>query len=272
VPCFEFECYPCGKCAGCLSKRSSDWAIRLTHEKKSHSEASFITLTHSDDNVVDVEKHIAQEFLRRLRKKLAPKKIRFYLVSEYGEKGHRPHYHAIIFGHDFSRDDGAAVIRRGLYSSPLLEAAWGLGHVSSGEVTDASIKYVTNYILQKEDVPSVFEIEKGFRKRLPVFALMSRNPGIGSKWIASHCGETYRDDNVVVSGLRLRPPRFYDIKTFGEDVESMKALRQQRRSARLAEMIRSPGTYLDRIQPARRIAAKKIFESRRRMTKSKGEI
>lgn len=274
MPCHNFQDgYPCGKCGGCLESRASDWSIRLAHEKRFHDESSFITLTFADGNVVDVEKAVCQDFMKRLRKRLSPKRIRYYLVAEYGDKGGRPHYHAIIFGHDFSRDDGATVVRRGLYTSPLLEAAWGLGHVSSGEVTDASIRYVSNYVLGKEDVPSFVSLETGeARPCAPVFALMSRNPGIGARWIDDHSAETYRDDDVVVSGFRRKPPRYYDKRVFKDDDAAMLALRQRRRDDRLKVMLRSPRTWLANQDPARKVAAVKIWKSKRALRDSQGEL
>lgn len=210
--------------------------------------------------------------MKRLRRRLAPAKIRFYLVSEYGEKNDRPHYHAIIFGHDFSKDPGAQLVKRGLYTSPLLEAAWGLGHVSSGEVTDASIRYVCNYVLEKEDVPLFVSIETGeSRPCSPVFALMSRNPGIGANWIDAHAAETYRDDDVVNAGFRRQPPRYYDTRTFKDDDVSILALRQSRRSDNLRPMVRNPENWLEKNHPARRKAEAEIWKAQRAL-KPKGEL
>jgi len=216
--------------------------------------------------------------MKRLRRRLEPARIRFYAVSEYGEKNNRPHYHAIIFGHDFSRDEGARLVKRGLYSSPLLEAAWGLGHVSTGEVTDASIRYVCNYVLDKEDVPLYVSQETGeSRPCAPVFALMSRNPGIGAAWIDAHSQETYRDDNVVNAGFRRQPPRYYDKRAFPDSPDpdskytgkknlqnlGLLALRQARRSANLETLERDPANWLQNNDPLRRAAEAEIWKSKK---------
>lgn len=270
MACHRMGQFPCGKCPGCLEKRSSDWSVRLVHENQSHDESSFITLTFEDDSVVDVSKEVASLFMKRLRKRLEPKRIRYYLVSEYGEKGHRPHYHAIIFGHDFRKDEGSKPVRSGLYTSPILEAAWGLGHVSSGSVSDASIRYVTNYILGKDDVPEVLDLETGVsRKRAPVFALMSRKPGIGADWIERHMGETFRDDNVVVNGFTRKPPRYYENRVFRFDDESVKVLRSRRRSDRLKKLEKKPEEWLRQNHPDRRVANVKIWKSRQSLKRGK---
>jgi hypothetical protein len=39
-----------------------------------------------------------QKFMKRLRDRIKPLKIRFFHCGEYGDKTRRPHYHALIFG------------------------------------------------------------------------------------------------------------------------------------------------------------------------------
>jgi len=266
MPCYETERFPCGKCPGCLATRSSEWSVRLGHELKSHDCASFITLTHADDGVIDVDKETCKLFLKRLRKRLEPERIRYYMVSEYGEEKDRPHYHSIIFGHDFSKDSGATKIKVDLWTSPLLEKAWGLGHVSTGEVTPARIRYVSNYVLEKAESPKFMSPETGEeRDREPVFSLMSRQPGIGAKWIDKHMGETYRDDDVVSGSFRRRPPRYYDNRVFGDDPLSLESLRARRRLTKMQKMCKNPVTYYANLDPLRKEAAVKIDRARRAM-------
>lgn len=261
MPCFKMGHYPCGKCEGCLSSRSSDWSVRLAHELKSHELSSFITLTYAVD-VGSVSKRDAQLFLKRLRFLLEPRRIRFYLVSEYGDKSKRPHYHAIIFGHDFSKDPGAHQVRRGLFTSPLLEKAWGKGHVSSGPVNPATIRYVTNYIMGKGDTPEGCE---------PTFSLMSRRPGIGARWIDEHQAETYRTDTVRVGDFTRRPPRYYDTRVTCGDAGSKLALAAARRERALLSCRRlGDEEYLKNLHPDRRVADAAIFKSRKSMTQ--GEL
>lgn len=255
MPCFNFGRFPCGKCDGCLSSRSSDWSVRLSHELKDHQASSFITLTY-EVNPVSVCKRDAQLFLKRLRSLLVPRRIRYYLASEYGGKTFRPHYHAIIFGHDFSKDPGAHEVRRGLFTSPLLLSAWGLGHVSSGTVSDASIRYVTNYILTKDATPSGCE---------KTFSLMSRRPGLGANWIDAHQAETYRTDSVVVGSFERRPPRYYDNRATCGDTAAKTALKVRRRASVLSRILADESDYLANLAPERREAEAKIFRSQKSM-------
>ena len=95
---------PCGQCIGCRLERSRQWAVRCMHEASLHDENSFLTLTYSDENLPPGGSlHLPdfQNFMKRLRKSIAPKRVRFYHCGEYGDILSRPHYHALLFGYDF---------------------------------------------------------------------------------------------------------------------------------------------------------------------------
>lgn len=276
MACDKLDRYPCGKCEGCLSARASEWAVRLDAEQETHSEACFVTLTYGEPGPVDVNKEDPQLFFRSLRKKLAPKKIRYFLGSEYGSTTHRPHYHAILFGHDHASDEDARIVKYSnglpLYTSPLLESCWPHGFVSSGSVTAASIRYVANYLTGKAENHKWMDPETGVeRDCAKVFALMSRNPGIGGKWIDKHVQETYKDDTVQLAGMIRQPPKYFDYRAFKNDRLSLLALRRYRRDLKTAEMYRDPEKFLLEAHPDRRVAQIKINKARRALP-NKGEI
>lgn len=122
---------PCGQCIGCRLERSRQWAIRCVHEAYGSEDNAFITLTIGpwckwpnplkEDFTVSLNKSIFQKFMKRLRKAISPKKVRFFHCGEYGEQNQRPHYHACLFGYDFpdkifyKERDGCR-----LYISPML--------------------------------------------------------------------------------------------------------------------------------------------------------
>ena len=123
------------------------------HEASLHDDNSFITLTYSpenlpEDNSVHVE-HL-QKFFKRLRKLIAPTKIRYFACGEYGENKNRPHYHAIIFGYSFP-DKRLHTKQNGnlLYRSRLLEKAWPYGYSMIGNVSFESCAYVARYVMKK---------------------------------------------------------------------------------------------------------------------------
>lgn len=215
---------PCGGCLGCRMMKSRDWAIRCAHEAEMHQENAFLTLTFNEDqlqfrdNPLSICKRDLQLFMKRLRKKYSDKKIRFYACGEYGEKLLRPHYHVLLFGHDFT-DKYHFQTRRGnkYYRSAELEEIWPYGFSTIGEVTYESAAYVARYIHKKigGDMAEghyeyVDEVTGEILKREPEFALMSLKPGIGKTWLDKYSSDVYPHDFVVIDGKRQKPPKFYD--------------------------------------------------------------
>ncbi|QKI28930.1 VP4 [Kummerowia striata gokushovirus] len=213
----------CGRCIGCRLERSRQWAVRLVHEKRFHSDSAFITLTYADEHLprdgsLDV-KHF-QDFMKRLRRRCGYTKLRFFHAGEYGEKKGRPHYHAIIFGHSFfeARVD-VEVSGRGdtTWTSPLLSEVWPFGLNRVGEVSFESCAYVARYVCKKVTGPPAqahyerFDERTGEVFRLkPEYCTMSRRPGIGSLHFERYSSEIYPADEVVSRGHRAKPPKFYD--------------------------------------------------------------
>jgi hypothetical protein len=144
---------PCGQCIGCRLERSRQWAIRCVHEAYGHEDNAFITLTYAPEHLPhDVSLNIShfQKFMKRLRKAISPKLVRFFHCGEYGELNQRPHYHACLFGYDFP-DKVLYTIRDEcrLYRSPMLEKLWPMGFATVGDVTFESAAYVARYITKK---------------------------------------------------------------------------------------------------------------------------
>jgi len=198
------------------------------HEAKMHDQSSFVTLTYDEEHMPDGKscgcrpRHAAnslcvddcQLFLKRLRARLAPQKIRFFLCGEYGEKLGRPHYHAIIFGEDFSADrvplsselhDSKSFQ---LCDSALLSETWGKGQVRVGDVSFDSAAYVANYATKKI-VGDKEKVNAHYEGRKPEFLLMSRRPGIGKSWFEKFDTDVFPSDEIVVRGRVGKPPRYY---------------------------------------------------------------
>ena len=190
-----------------------------------HEDNCFITLTFDDENLynrkepwnLDITEF--QKFMKRLRKHFAPRKIRFYHCGEYGELHGRPHYHAILFGHDFA-DKELHTVHNGnrLYISKTLQKLWPFGFSSIGDMTFESAAYVARYCMKKvtgdaaEDHYAVIDPDTGeyLGQKKPEYASMSRRPGIGSEWFKKYKGDCYPKDFVTMNGKKVRPPKFYD--------------------------------------------------------------
>lgn len=160
---------PCGKCIPCLSKKRAEWSFRLEQEYKHSKCAHFVTLTFDREHYPadgNLSKRHVQLYLKRLRKLDGTNKIRYYAVGEYGTKGGRAHYHILVF--NVINPDHCRMAWRDIKGKPI-----GIVHI--GNVTEASVAYVTKYIVQP------FEAPEGYGKP---FALMSRAYGIGGKYLS----------------------------------------------------------------------------------------
>lgn len=202
---------PCGQCVGCRLERSRQWAVRCMHEASMHEENSFITLTYNEQNLPknqSLVKSDYQDFMKRLRKSIYPKRVRYYHCGEYGEKLGRPHYHALLFGHDF--EDKKHFSTRGdnaVYTSDSLSELWPFGFSVIGAVTFESAAYVARYIMKKVNGEKAKE---HYGERIPEYTTMSRRPGIGQNWFKKFESDVYPHDRVYVRGNITRPPRYYD--------------------------------------------------------------
>jgi len=208
---------PCGQCIGCRIERTRQWAVRILHETKLHSERSwFVTLTYDDQHVpFSLCKSHFQTFIRSVRSTLGS--VRYYHCGEYGEHTSRPHYHAILFG--LAIPD-VRVVRQSeggnYYESATLNALWGKGFVQLGDVTHDSAAYVAGYVQKKLDGdleahymsldPSTGEINR----RLPPYSTMSRRPGIGAGYVELYSDELLAHDNIVQKSKERAMPRYYE--------------------------------------------------------------
>jgi hypothetical protein len=200
-----------------------------------------------------------QLFSKRLRKSLSPRTIKIFHCGEYSPKrprfivpGHvhpdtipeglRPHYHAIIFGHDFP-DKTLWSVRNDIpvYTSDSLTNLWGKGHCTVGELTFESAAYVARYTVKKingsfrnkpDDKTGLLPYERvcpytgEIKEVKPEYATMSN--GIGRDFIHQYMSDVYPGDRVVINGHPTRPPRYYDEIFGGYQPETMEAIKEKR--------------------------------------------
>lgn len=221
---------PCGKCNFCLQSKRADWSFRLQQEQKVASSAYFLTLTYEDEclpindcGFPELDKKGYQNFTKRLRKaqaSVSDEKLRYYAVGEYGTETERPHYHAIMFNLDQNL-------------TGKLSEIWQNGFVDVGDVTPASIHYVTKYVVNR-----VRDLEGD---RCPPFALMSRKPALGSNYLDTHT-KWHRDgkrDYTQVNGVKKKIPRLFRDKIFTQ-------LERERMAAEA--IVRSDQEYHDEVK------------------------
>lgn len=165
--------FGCGQCSPCRVNRKRVWVHRLMLENLKHDSSMFLTLTYNDKYIPEdrsLNPDHLKNFIKRLRKAVDPKKIRYYAIGEYGDETKRPHYHAIIFG-------------IGIENKETITKVWSdsktgesFGHIYVGDVSKDSASYVVGYLFKSKK--EIEEIEKkGLQKE---FSRMSLRPGIGA--------------------------------------------------------------------------------------------
>lgn len=224
----------CGHCLSCLAHRQAEWTSRLRIELEADPEKCyFVTLTYNDDNLPTVQpdlscdpvpavsKRDVQLFHMAIRKrvqqgfftddtlykcglrslpdiiKVDPEtRFRYYLTSEYGPNGNRPHYHGFYVG----------LPEDGYLTQVLLENSWHRGFVSVERArSEAAAAYVAKYLVNDSLV-----------KPLPgaprPFALMSK--GLGAAYLENdrlvrwHTMDPARRSYIPLGDSRAVLPRY----------------------------------------------------------------
>jgi len=257
---------PCGQCIGCKLLRSVTWASRCMHEASLHEHNSFITLTYDDQNLPQdhsLRKDHFQNFLKRFRKAIHPIKIRYLMCGEYGDDSWRPHYHAIIFGYDFTQgikynkqwcerrqQVQSAEVENPYYISPLLSKLWPDGFHIIADVTFDTAAYVARYCTKKitgdeaeahytrnildwnEYTGEIFHFQEVQLE--PEYGTMSRRPGIGKEWYEKYKQDCYPSNFLINDGHKTPIPKYYDKLLEQEDELQFKAMKTARELALIA--------------------------------------
>ena len=223
---------PCRKCDKCKASYASEWAVRMAMEMQTHEQNTFITLTYDEDHyAVSLRSKDWTDFMKRLRKYCAKHhnlKIRFQRCSEYGDKTHRPHFHAIIFGFDFPDNQYIGKSGKGapMYRSEILNKLWGKGLCTIGEANMATATYLAKYITKtiygtKDENGSYYSgggHNSNYEKTDPdtgeVITLehesmtMSNRPGIGLEYYKKYKTDLFPSGDVILNNSDDKPTRF----------------------------------------------------------------
>lgn len=215
---------PCGRCAACLSNKSSDWVTRLKVETFYATSAYFVTLTYADPFLPHLpngnpthSKRDIQLFLKRLRNHV-PDKIRYFIVSEYGDPdgGFRPHYHMLLFNWPPEVDLMTALAKSWVTSDGRMMSIWCPENIAVCE--DGHILYVCKYIQKNQDIP------KGYTKN---WMLCSRRPAIGSQILTDENKNFYRQSaksTIFINGEQRYMPRYYKDRIFTDPDSKLRLL------------------------------------------------
>lgn len=154
----------------CRIDRARLWRGRILIESRLHDANCFVTLTYDEQHLPKDGSLVPRDyqlFLKRLRRRLAPRVIRFFAVGEYGDKSGRPHYHLCLFGLSMFEDDA-------------IRACWDKGFVHVDELNAATAGYISGYVIKKWTNPNDPQTSELLQGRSAEFARMSLRPGIGA--------------------------------------------------------------------------------------------
>lgn len=245
--------FHCGKCFECCNAYSNMWAQRCIDESKLYVHNCFVTLTYSKTDG-DLHKDDLQKFLKRLRKKIEPHKIRYFGCGEYGGRGNRPHYHLIIFGWQ-PPDMKFVSQKKGVryYGSKFLEQIWQGnekiwqdtrqgGFISVAEVNFRTCRYCAKYLQKLDERPH----------NVAPFTVMSRRPGIGAQSVKP---SMLIDGLMYCDSKALPIPKFYidKLEQMGYNVDVLKEKRKYLYSAKNGSF-----TDLSAVESARKRGAEQL--------------
>lgn len=162
---------PCNNCYFCKTRKKFEWTSRVLMERYSYDNGFFITLTYNNENLPKdggVSYAHADYFIDELRKKFKDARFGFsyYLMSEYGGRSRRPHYHMHLL-----TDAPLSFVNH------VVSKLWNKGFIKIGNSTLKSVLYTSAFhLLPKEHIDSNYP--------RPNFHIISR--GLGKSYIEQH--------------------------------------------------------------------------------------
>lgn len=274
---------PCGQCIGCRLNRSVMWATRCMHEAQLHDENCFITLTFDEEHLPldhSLNHDYFQKFMKRLRKEIDPRKIKYFMCGEYGDDSWRPHFHAIIFNYDFPDKIKYTVAgnENPYFVSEQLYRLWPYGFHLIGECNFDTAAYVARYCVKKitgDEADAHYnriitdwnEVtgEITFMKEvelLPEYAQMSQ--GIAKEWFNQYKSDVYPSDFIVnTNGKKVKVPAYYDKLLEAQGGEGEFQLKQQKETRKMAAKLHSQDNKRDRLA-AREFCKQQQMKTHRR--------
>lgn len=125
----------------------------------------------------------------------------YLIVGEYGSKGGRKHWHALIFGWQPKSED-LVPFAKTRKTCPYLNEIWKQGFVDVDGVTAQSIAYVSRYVQKKwkpeDDVPEVVYKRRRLKvdkKEFPECCYFSKK--LSKAWILSNLTKIFQDDYKI---------------------------------------------------------------------------
>lgn len=191
-----YENVSCRKCEECVSIRKSQWCFRALAEAEHSFNSMFLTLTYADEFLPEggnVRLRDCQLFFKRCRNQIArwypnfdtkEYPLKYFLVSEYGSKRGRPHYHLILWNCPLTSEE--------------IFLCWKLGFVKVKPCVEPTIQYTLKYFACKDFAPD------GKKEN---FCVMSKN--LGKQWLADNLSYVKSFVTMPGSNARIPIPSYY---------------------------------------------------------------
>lgn len=212
--------------------------MRMQHELRYHDKAQFITLTYHPLELPpndSLRREDAFSFMKRYKERVRYQEkpsFRYFLAGEYGEENAdkyfpmlngrrvgRPHYHAIIFGHDFEdkiywKDSDKGYPQ---FISEELTELWPYGHATTAAAVPETFSYTAGYITdkvtgKKETVDEAYT-RVDTRTGVVLFPtcereFQSQSKGLGRKFVEEFETDLYKG-YLMHEGKKRSLPRYY---------------------------------------------------------------
>lgn len=158
---------------------------------------AFVTLTYATDPGSLEPAHL-RDFMKAFRKRIEPRRVRFYGVGEYGELNDRPHYHLALFNWPACKRPGKRKGECTCTSCAPIRRAWvdnksqSRGFIVNLPLEIGSARYIARYVVKKmtrTDDPRL-------GNKHPEFSRMSNRPGIGHG-VLDKIADTIRRYNLL---------------------------------------------------------------------------
>jgi len=223
-------------------------------EDRMHDDSTFVTLTYSDENMPKtfenretLDPRHTELFLKSFRKhmdKKHGKKIRYYLVGEYGDKSGRPHYHLALFGYKnclYGQSQYSKIKKDCCSQCDTIRDIWKRGNIYLGEINKVTAAYICGYVIKKmTDIN-----DPRLKNQHPEFARRSLKPGIGApamelvaRTIQKYGLEDLEDvPNELRVGGKLFPLGNYLVKRLRKELDRDEKIPQAKYDHIYAEML-----------------------------------
>lgn len=203
----------CGKCMECKKQKARTWQTRLSEEIRHNNECTFVTLTFSPENIIELDRDIigldgynldneiatlaVRRFLERWRKKYK-KSIKHWLITEIGGTRYESlHLHGIIWSKDVEE----------------IKKIWKYGYVFCGDyVNEITINYIIKYVHKTDEKHENYQpkilTSNGIGKQY-----LNRIDANLNKYVKNKTNESYK----TRTGVKINLPIYYRNKIYTEE-------------------------------------------------------